>query len=582
MIKFSGIRQQILLVALVPILVITLLLGGYSIFARFSDAERALIENSKTVTHQLASSSEYAVFSGNITLLKQAIMATFIQTDVHSVRIVDKENRQLIAENRENTSVEAEPDRVNSANPIFQDNKVLEIYEPIFATEIKLNELDESNDAGHTEALGAVIITFSKINLQRQYIEMLSINLTVMAVVLLISLLAALWLARRLSKPILDMGYIIHKIGIGNLHIRIPQQHTVHELNEFAHTINNMAQQLSEERNTLEIRIQNATQDLHNKSQRLLEKNEEAAQAHQAVTRLNEKLSFALNELETIIEANPDLLYVFNTKGQLIKWNTNIEKFFGLTKTQLMNKSVFDFFCIEDRSCIDDWMHKILTSGSATVDARCVGHDGKLIPFQCNGVTLKSPDGEIIGFTGTGRDITERILAAERMQQMAHYDMLTNLPNRALFSDRLRQAFTNAKRYKGRMALLYIDLDRFKHINDTFGHKAGDQLLKDVTQGMLGCVRDSDTVARIGGDEFLVLLPAIDKQEEVMQVAEKIRHILCQPLQLGSNTVYISCSIGISFYPEHGVSEEDLINHADDAMYVAKAAGRNIVQLYRE
>jgi len=569
-------------VSLVPILVITLLLGGYSIFARFSDAERALIENSKTVTHQLASSSEYAVFSGNTTLLKQAVMASFTQTDILSIRVMDKADRALVAETRVNFSGEIAPDRVSPANPIFQDNKVLEIYEPIFATEIKLNDLDEPNDAGHKEALGAAIITFSKNNLHRQYVEMLTINLTVMAVVMIISLLAALWLARRLSKPILDMGYIVHKIGIGNLHIRIPQQHTVHELNEFAHTINKMAQQLSDERNTLEQRIQNATQDLHNERQRLLEKNEEAAQAHKAVTRLNEKLSFALNELETIIEANPDLLYVLNTKGQLIKWNTNIERFFGLTKAQLMHKNAFDFFCNEDRSSLEDWMHKILTTGSATVDAKCVRHDGKLIPFQCNGVTLKSPDGEIIGFTGTGRDITERIQAAERMQQMAHYDMLTGLPNRALFSDRLRQAFTNAKRYKGRMALLYIDLDRFKHINDTFGHKAGDQLLKDVTLGMLGCVRDSDTVARIGGDEFLVLLPAIDKQEEVMQVAEKIRLILCQPLQLGGNTVYISCSIGISIYPEHGVTEEDLINHADDAMYMAKAAGRNLVRVYLE
>jgi len=579
---FSGIRHQILLVALVPILVITILLGGYSIFTRFSDAERTLIENAKSATHQLASTCEYAVFSGNLALLSQTVKATMSHEEIQSIHVYDNANNLLSSDQRANIIDDSDSARVNAAYPFFQNNDTVVIYEPIIATEIKLNELAESTEKDKYKALGAVIISFSKYNLHQQNIEMLTINLTVMAVVLSISLLAALWLARRLSKPILDMGHIIRKIGNGNLHLRIPQQHTVLELNDFSDTINKMAQQLSEERNTLEMRIQHATKDLNDKSQRLIEKNEEAEHAHLELISVNEQLSFALNELETIIEANPDLLYVFNVQGQLVKWNTNVERFFGLTKSQLLNRSVFDYFYYEDRLKIQEWINNILFSGSNTVDARCVRHDGELIPFQCNGVTLYNPDGEIIGFTGTGRDITERILAAERMQQMAHYDLLTGLPNRALFSDRLRHAFTNARRYKYEMALMYIDLDRFKNINDTYGHKAGDSLLKDVTQRMLACVRDSDTIARIGGDEFLVLLPIIEKHDEAILVAEKIRHVLCQPLQVSGNAVDISCSIGIAIYPDHGTTEEDLINRADDAMYIAKAAGRNIVRLYRK
>jgi diguanylate cyclase (GGDEF)-like protein/PAS domain S-box-containing protein len=323
----------------------------------------------------------------------------------------------------------------------------------------------------------------------------------------------------------------------------------------------------------LEQRIQTATRDLR-------EKKEEAEQAHLNMVSLNEKFSLALTELETIIEANPDLLYVFNKQGQLIKWNSNLKNFFGLAQSQLVFKNVLELFCDEDKLSVDNWMHEILDKGSATIEAQCTRHDGTLVPYLCNGVVLKDPHGEIIGFTGTGRDISERREAAERMRHMAHYDTLTGLPNRALFSDRLQQAIAMASRYKKRMAIMFIDLDKFKEINDTMGHKVGDLLLLEAAKRMQGCVRVSDTVARIGGDEFIVLLQDIETREDAQMVAETIRHALCQPLYLAGNNIHISSSIGISIYPEHGSSEDELVNHADDAMYAAKDAGRNIVKIH--
>lgn len=573
--KISGIKQQTMLVALIPILVMTLLFEIYSIYVRFSDADRALVEYSKLVSHNFATTSEYALFSGNMVLLKQEVNAALMQPDVNSVVVLDTNSKALIAEHREINAHASLINLVNASTPIYQDNNVLILYEPIFATQLNLDGFDEGGTVKNAIQLGAVAIEFSKNHLNQQKAGMLFINLMVMAGVLIISLVAALWLARRISNPILSMSMILHKIGRGNLDVRIPPQPAVHELNELAHNINNMALQLAEERATLEHRIQNATH-------RLREKKEEAEQAHQEVLSLNEKLSFALNELETIIEANPDLLYVMNTQGQLIKWNTNLEKFSGLSKAQLMNRGVLELFCDEDQASLGEWTRKVFSAGSSTVEARCVRHDGTLVPFLCNGVVLKNPAGEIIGFTGTGRDITERIEAAELMRHMAHYDKLTDLPNRALFSDRLQHALAAASRDKKRLALMFIDLDRFKHINDTLGHYVGDLLLKEATLRMLGCVRESDTVARIGGDEFMVLLPAIEKQEYAMMVAEKIRLALCQPLNLAGNIVSISSSIGIAIYPEHGVSEEELINHADNAMYAAKQAGRNIVRLHGE
>jgi diguanylate cyclase (GGDEF)-like protein/PAS domain S-box-containing protein len=575
MMKISGIKQQTMLVALIPILLMTMLFEIYSIFARFDDADHALLEYSKSTLQHLASSSEYALFSGNIASLKQGVNATLKQPDINSVLVLDTGSKPLIAESREMNAQASLINLVNASSPIYQDNNVLILYEPILSTQLNLHDFDEGVTVKDAIPLGAVAIEFSKSQLNQQKTEMLLINLLVMIGVLIISVMAALWLARRISNPILSMGVIIHKIGSGNLGVRIPAQPAVHELNELAHNINNMAQQLEDDRGTLEQRIHSATGSLR-------EKKEEAEQAHQEVLSLNEKLSFALNELETIIEANPDLLYVMNTQGQLIKWNSNLEKFSGLSKEQVMNRDALEFFCDEDQANLEEWMQKVFCTGSATVEARCVRHDGTLVPFLCNGVVLKNPAGDVIGFTGTGRDISERLAAAELLRHMAHHDKLTDLPNRALFSDRLQHALATAHREKKRMALMFIDLDRFKHINDTLGHNVGDLLLKEATLRMLGCVRESDTVARIGGDEFMVLLPAIEKQEYAMMVAEKIRHSLCQPLNLTGNIISISSSLGIAIFPEHGISEEELIKHADDAMYAAKQAGRNIVRLHGE
>jgi diguanylate cyclase (GGDEF)-like protein/PAS domain S-box-containing protein len=570
-----GIKQQIILVALIPILMMTLLLGSYSIYVRFADADSALMEHSKLVSKQLASASEYALFSGNISILKQSAYATLKQTDVYAVRILDADAKPLIAVSSEKNVHPSLSGMVNADSPIYQDENMLVLHEPVLASQLNLEELDEGHVANSDRPLGAVIIEFSKDNLNRLKTEMLLVNVLVMTGVILISMMAALWLARRISHPIINMGTIIDQMGSGNLNLRIPPYPGVHELKTLAHHINRMALQLSGDRETLEKRIQNATQNLR-------EKKEETEQAHLQVLSLNEQLSFALNELETIIEANPDLLYVLNTQGQLIKWNSNLEKFFGFSKAELMNKEASEFFCTDDQAIINKWVQTVFSTGSATVEARCVRHDGVLTPYLCNGVVLKNPAGEVIGFTGTARDITERIEAAERMRHMAHYDALTDLPNRALFSDRLQRALSNANREKKRMALMFIDLDRFKHINDTFGHKVGDLVLQEATCRMLACVRESDTVARIGGDEFIVLLPAIERQEYALMVAEKIRHALSQPFALAGEIVSISSSIGIAIYPEHGLSEEYLVNHADDAMYRAKAAGRNIVHVHGE
>lgn len=170
-------------------------------------------------------------------------------------------------------------------------------------------------------------------------------------------------------------------------------------------------------------------------------------------------------------------------------------------------------------------------------------------------------------------------LANHELTKLASHDALTGLPNRQLLSDRLVQALAAARRDRTRLALMFIDLDEFKPVNDRYGHAVGDDLLISVSGRIQACIRESDTVSRIGGDEFIVLLPIVDEAQGVLDVAEKIRAALCQPFELAGQCLSISSSIGIAIYPEHGLDESALFKNADDAMYHAKKSGRNMVML---
>jgi diguanylate cyclase (GGDEF)-like protein len=186
--------------------------------------------------------------------------------------------------------------------------------------------------------------------------------------------------------------------------------------------------------------------------------------------------------------------------------------------------------------------------------------------------------GKVLGCFSVTTDITEHKLTQERIQRVAHHDSLTGLPNRLLFDDRLNQAISLAKRNSRQFALLYLDLDRFKPVNDTLGHTAGDELLKAVATRIRRQVRESDTVARVGGDEFIVILPDIAGREEAETVARKIVAVLATPFQLGSQkqSVDIGTSIGIAVYPADARDADALVKAADAAMYRAKQAGNSV------
>jgi diguanylate cyclase (GGDEF)-like protein len=195
--------------------------------------------------------------------------------------------------------------------------------------------------------------------------------------------------------------------------------------------------------------------------------------------------------------------------------------------------------------------------------------------LSVSGTPIRDGRGRFTGYRGIGRDITARKQAEESVKHLAHFDTLTGLPNRAMFMERLAQEMAHAQRKGGALALLLLDLDHFKGVNDTLGHDQGDRLLVQAAQRITACLRQSDTVARIGGDEFVVILTDIEDSQPIERAAEKVLEAMGTPFNLAAGTGFVSASVGIALYPRDAQTIDELLKSADQAMYAAKDAGRN-------
>ena len=216
-------------------------------------------------------------------------------------------------------------------------------------------------------------------------------------------------------------------------------------------------------------------------------------------------------------------------------------------------------------------------------DLLIVRPDGRERILEVAGSPVTDASGKVWASVVSLVDITERSHARAEIAHYAYHDHLTQLPNRRLLHDRIEMTLTQARREQLRFAIMLIDLDKFKPVNDEYGHAIGDLLLQAVARRMQSCLRESDTLARIGGDEFAVVLPSIIVAQDALSVAEKIRASLNQPFSLeGGYVANIACCIGVAIYPDHGVNEAQLLNNADEAMYTAKQLGRNCVHIFSE
>ena len=193
---------------------------------------------------------------------------------------------------------------------------------------------------------------------------------------------------------------------------------------------------------------------------------------------------------------------------------------------------------------------------------------------------ITDDDGNTTHYAGLFTDITQNRRNEEQSRQLAYYDALTGVPNRRLLEDRLGHAIRHAHRKEMLLAVMFMDLDRFKEVNDTLGHAVGDDLLLQFTTRVKDCLREDDTLARLGGDEFIVLLPEMERLSDVFAVADRLIEANKRAYQINGNHINVGSSIGISLYPEDGTTVQELINGADIAMYRAKREGRNRYKLF--
>ena len=205
--------------------------------------------------------------------------------------------------------------------------------------------------------------------------------------------------------------------------------------------------------------------------------------------------------------------------------------------------------------------------------------NGEIYPALVAVSAVRDESGAVTHYVDISADITLHKQAEDRIQQLAYYDALTGVPNRVLLQDRARRALSAAQRDRTRVALLFIDLDRFKNINDSLGHVIGDGLLQAVAERLRGVIRDTDTISRLGGDEFLLLF-SMDHVASVAHLAQKLLKVIGEPYEIDGHSLQVTSSIGISVYPKDGTSFEELFKNADIAMYKAKESGRNAFHFF--
>ncbi len=299
-----------------------------------------------------------------------------------------------------------------------------------------------------------------------------------------------------------------------------------------------------------------------------------------------EQLFQEKERLAVTLQSIGDGVITTDTRGNITYMNPLAEALTGWRNAQAVTHPLNEVFCIIDaqtkQRAADPVMLALATNtpSGLALNTVLVRADGSELPIEDSAAPIHDRSGNVIGGVLVFRDMSATQAMAVKMTHLAQHDALTHLPNRLLLKDRVVQAIGRAARHHTRVALIFLDLDRFKHVNDSLGHAIGDKLLQSVAGRLLGCVRATDTVCRQGGDEFVVLLPEIDDGHQAARVADKILVAVAQPYLIDAHELHISMSAGISVYPDDAKDGEAMGKNADSAMYHAKEQGRNNFQFF--
>jgi diguanylate cyclase (GGDEF)-like protein/PAS domain S-box-containing protein len=297
------------------------------------------------------------------------------------------------------------------------------------------------------------------------------------------------------------------------------------------------------------------------------------------------KAEEALQESEekyrSLVENINDVFYTLDTGGNITYVSPVVERFTLYKVGDLIGKPFIPLIYPDDLPALLDSFNRLVSGQLEPWEFRILDKDGRVIFVRTSSRPLYE-DGEIVGITALMTDITQRKQMEQKLEEMATHDYLTGLPNRILLTDRFTIAAALAHRNKARLAVMSLDLDKFKTINDTLGHDAGDQVLKAVSKRLTGIIRASDTLARVGGDEFILVMLETNHTEDATAIAQKILDSFTEPLSIDGHRLHLSTSIGIAIYPEDARDMETLTKKSDAAMYYAKGHGRNQFKFFSD
>jgi diguanylate cyclase (GGDEF)-like protein/PAS domain S-box-containing protein len=269
-------------------------------------------------------------------------------------------------------------------------------------------------------------------------------------------------------------------------------------------------------------------------------------------------------------DANGKVLYASDATRQLL----------GYEPSEVVGRSIYSFVIDEDRDEVSRASRALADGTTRSFAYHAIRKDGSNVWFETTSRAILDPEsGEVTEIVSVSRDISERRRAEEQIEYQAYHDALTGLPNRLLFRDRLTVALAHAKRLKQPVAVMFLDLDGFKLVNDTLGHSLGDELLKAIASRLRAVLREEDSIARMGGDEFTVLLGDLTRPDDAAKIAQKLLDTIAQPIRVEGHELFVTTSIGIALFPNDGETAEALLKNADHAMYRAKDVGRNSYQL---
>ena len=573
--KQFTIRQYVAWLTLIPMLIMAAGLEAFFLSNRSADLDRDLLEHGKLISRQLASSSEYGVFSNNQSFLHDIAQGVLQQPDVRGVAILNAASDVLIeAGDFSNAPGEAKADATRAASgqpgtapqlrassindlvnlhtPVRKSGESLWLYQPIISAQVPLDDLDAGPSA---HQVGGVIVQMSLSRTGQLKSQMFWLTIISTALFLLVSIYLIYRAGRSITSPICQLSDAVHMIGKGHLEMRVTMPTRIAELSYLASGINAMAAQLQQKSEVMQQRIEEAT------------------------------------SIAAIAFESHEGMMVTDVNGVILRVNSAFTKITGYMpeeavgqKSQMLksgrNDAHFYASMWKDIKHAGSWQGEILNQRK----------NGETYPAWLTITAVERVDGVVANYVATLSDITSRKAAENEIKNLAFYDTLTQLPNRRMLLDRLNLAIASSKRSGRYGALMFLDLDNFKPLNDKYGHAAGDFLLIEAARRISSCVRDVDTVARFGGDEFVVMLCELEVNKsgaaaQASIIAEKIRTVMAEPYSLpqhgNAGTAeehHCTSSIGVALFADNDTSMEDVLKWADMAMYKAKRDGRNLIR----